>query len=273
MELAVKRSALDKSLDNSQKTISFLSIANSALGSVNVNFDAETEKEMLADGDYEKVYEFGTHWSETYQASTLHNGQSLVEKAAEIRTLLNKFSSKFSPNLVVGNGAYGFKPDFHALHELTMKLNGSSRRRLKLGAEGRRNGKRAIELASKTNSMAYVLHTTSVNELLGYANTNHVDSIVYALCRLSECTRGQAASDLMRIKGTSYFERRGLSTQEISLRLGEFALFGTGKEVASQIRMLIDCGKASKVALYPVFENSKDLIKQIKMLSEVVENA
>ncbi len=228
---------------------------------------------MLADEDYERVYEFGTHWSETYQASALKDGQSLVEKAAEIMILLKMFGMRFSANLVLGNKAYGFKPDFHAFQELAMKVSGCSRKRLKLGAEGMRNGRRAIEVAFKTNSMAYVLHTASVNELLGYARTSHVDSIVYALCRLSDDTRGRAASELMRIKGTSYFERRGVSTHEISLRLGEFAVFGTGEEIASQIRRLIDQGKASKVALYPVFENSKDLIKQMKMLSEVIANA
>ena len=273
MELAIKRSVLERSLDNSQKTISFLSIVNSALGSINVNFDAETQKETLNSEEYEKVYDFGEHWSETYQASALHDGQSLVEKAAEVRSMLKKFGRRFSANLVVGNAAYGFKPEFSSLHELAMKLSGASKHRLKLGVEGKRNGKLAIELASKTNSMAYVLHTASVHELLGYAKTNHVDSIVYALCRFSEEGMGHAASDLMRIKGASYFERRGVSTEQISSRLGEFAMFGTGWEVALQIRKLIDRGTASKIALYPVFSDSKDLINQMKLLSQVIADA
>lgn len=227
---------------------------------------------MLTDGDYEKVYDFGEHWSETYQASALHDRQSLVEKAAEIRNLLNRFGKKFSANLVVGNAAYGFKPDFSSLHDLAMKISGASKKPLKLGVEGKRNGKRAIELALKTNSMAYVLHTASAHDLLGYAKTHHVDSIVYALCRFAEEGRAHAASDLMRIKGTSYFERRGVTTGQISSRLGEFAVFGTGEEVALQIRKLIDHGTASKIALYPIFENSKDLMMQMKMLSGVIMN-
>ncbi|MGI0083756.1 MAG: hypothetical protein ACREBQ_01605, partial [Nitrososphaerales archaeon] len=212
-------------------------------------------------------------WSETFQASALCDGQSLVEKAARVRGLLGKFGKKFSANLVVGNTAYGFKPRFSSLNELAMKLSGASDSRLKLGVEGKRNGKRSIELASKTNSMAYVLHTASVHELLEYAKTHHVDSIVYALCRLSEEGRGRSASDLMRIKGASYFERRGVSTEQTSSRLGEFALFGTGTEVALQIRRLIDHRTAGKIALYPVFSDTKDLIKQMKILSQVIADA
>jgi hypothetical protein len=235
-----------------------------------VNFDAETQKEMLTDSDYEKVYQFGTHWSETFQASAIGNTQSIIERAAQIRILLNRFGNRLSANLVVGNGGYGFKPDFNALHELTLKLTGFSGKRLKLGVEGRKNGKRAIELASKSDSTAYVLHTPSVHDLLEYAQNNKVKTTVYTLCRFSEISRSNAASELMRIKGTSYFERRGLSSHEISLKLGEFAVFGTTAEVALQLRTLIDKRKANNVALYPVFENQRDLIKQMRMLSEIL---
>lgn len=271
VELVAKRSALDQSLDNSQKSISFLSIANSALGPINVNFDAETEKQILSAKDYQRVYDFGANWSETYQASALHDGHSLVEKTAQLRYLLNNFGKRFSVNLVVGNAAYGFKPEFSSLHEFAMKLGGVSKGKMKLGAEGKRNGHKAIELASKTNSLAYILQTSSVQELLGYAKLNNVGSIVYALCRISEDGRGSAASELMKIKGNSYFERRGVTSNEISSRLGEFAVFGTAEQVSSQIRSLIDHGRARKVALYPVFKNSQDLIEQMKTLSKIIE--
>jgi hypothetical protein len=217
------------------------------------------------------VYDFGANWSETYQASALHDGHSLVEKTAQLRYLLNNFGKRFSINLVVGNAAYGFKPEFSTLHEFAMKLSGVSKGKIKLGAEGKRNGQKAIELASRTNSLAYILHTSSVQELLGYAKLNNVSSVVYALCRISEDGRGIAASELMKIKGNSYFERRGVDSNAISSRLGEFAVFGTAENVSSQIRSLIDRDRARKVALYLVFKNSQDLIEQLRAFSKVIE--
>src|ERR1700730_3892676 len=98
-------------MTNSQKTISFLSLVNSSLGRVNVNFDAETTAESLDCESFSRIYELGLRWSETYQSSS-HISPS--EHAAQIRQLLWEFGRRFSANLVLGNAAYGFrKPNYH----------------------------------------------------------------------------------------------------------------------------------------------------------------
>lgn len=71
----------------------------------------------------------------------------------------------------------------------------------------------------------------------------------------------------MRIKGTTYFERRRILREEISQRLGEFSIFGTGEEISSQIRSLVSRG-ASKVVLYPVFQGTSDLLNQMNALAD-----
>lgn len=234
---------------------------------MNVNFDAETEEQTLGFEEYSKVYDLGLLWSETFQASKGTN--SAANKSTLIRRLLKKFGKRFSANLVIGNAAYGLKPDFGKLHNMTLKLAPLSARELKLGAEGSLNGKRAIDLAASTGSIAYILHTSSIDELLDYAKSLGVRFMVYTLCRIAE-SRSKAAADLMRIKGTGYFERRRVLREEISTRLGEFSIFGTGQEIASQINSLVS-GGADKVVLYPVFENMKDLIQQMNMLSDWVD--
>ncbi len=206
-------------------------------------------------------------WSETFQASKGTSGA--VNKSARIKQLLRKFGKRFSANLVIGNAAYGLKPDYGQLHNMTLKLAPLSARELKLGAEGLINGKRAIDLAASTGSIAYILHTSSIDELLDYARSRGVRFMVYTLCRIAE-SRSMAAADLMRIKGTCYFERRRVLREEISTRLGEFSIFGTGQEITSQINTLVS-GGADKVVLYPVFESLKDLIRQMNMLSDWVE--
>ncbi|MDG7001244.1 MAG: hypothetical protein JRN15_19280, partial [Nitrososphaerota archaeon] len=203
-------------------------------------------------------------WSETFQASK--GTSSAVNKSARIKQLLRKFGKRFSANLVIGNAAYGLKPDYGQLHNMTLKLAPLSARELKLGAEGSINGKRAIDLAASTGSIAYILHTSSIDELLDYARSRGVRFMVYTLCRIAE-SRSMAAADLMRIKGTGYFERRRVLREEISTRLGEFSIFGTGQEITSQINTLVS-GGADKVVLYPVFESLKDLIRQMNMLSD-----
>lgn len=213
------------------------------------------------------MYDLGVAWSETFQASK--EGDSATGKSALIKNLLQKFGRRFSANLVIGNAAYGLRPDYNALHSMTLKLAPLSLRELKLGAEGVVNGKKAIDLAAMTGSTAYILHTTSVDELLNYAKSRGVRFMVYTLCRISN-SGSQAAQELMRIKGTSYFERRKILRDEISTRLGEFSIFGTGEEITRQVKGLVSHG-ASKVVLYPVFESVKDLIRQMNMLSDWIE--
>ncbi|MDG7000054.1 MAG: hypothetical protein JRN15_13175 [Nitrososphaerota archaeon] len=257
---------MGSSLNNSQKTISFLSIVNSSIGPVNVNFDAETEEQTLDAEEYSKVYDLGVLWSETFQAS---KSTDSISRSAEIKHLLRRFGKRFSANLVIGNAAYGLKPDYDKLHKLTLKLAPLSSRELKLGAEGALNGKRAIDLAATTGSVAYILHTNSIDELIDYARSRGVHFMVYTLCRIAE-SRSKAAAELMHIKGVGYFERRRVLREEISTRLGEFSIFGTGQEIAAQINTLVSRG-ADKIVLYPVFENTSDLIRQMNMLSEWVE--
>ncbi|MGI0091561.1 MAG: hypothetical protein ACREBS_07625 [Nitrososphaerales archaeon] len=198
----------------------------------------------------------------------MHDGP-VVSKSASIKQLLKKYGARLSANLVIGNAAYGLRPSYDLLHNMTLRIAPLSRRELKLGAEGVFNGKRAIDLAAETNSVAYILHTSSINELLEYANERKVRFMVYTLCRVAE-SRSRAASELMRIKGTSYFERRKVLRDDVSQRLPEFSIFGTGEEITSQIRSVISQG-ASKMVLYPVFESMKDLIRQMNLLSDWIE--
>jgi hypothetical protein len=237
------------------------------LGKVNVNFDAETSKEILEFDHYSKVYDLGVTWSETFQAS-LHDG-SLVSKSALIKQLLKKFGKHLSANLVIGNAAYGLRPDYDLLQHMTLRIAPLSKKELKLGAEGLVNGKKAIDLAAETGSTAYILHTSSIGDLLNYACEKNVRFMVYTLCRVAE-TRAVAAAELMRIKGTGYFERRRILREDISQRLGDFSIFGSGNEIVSQVRSLLSRG-ASKVVLYPVFQDMNDLISQMNMISDWIE--
>ena len=249
-----------------QKTISLLSIVNSALGNINVNFDAETTNESLEMEDYGRIHDLGVSWSETFQAS---KEGSASRKSALIKRLLKEFRTRLSANLVIGNAAYGLRPSYDSLEHMALRLTPLSSRELKLGAEGSSNGKRAIDLAAKTGATAYILHTSSIDGLLCYAKEENVEFMVYTLCRVSD-SKALAAADLMRIKGTGYFERRKVLREEISQRLGEFSIFGTGEEVTSQVKSLVARG-ASKVVLYPVFEGTADLISQINLLSDWIE--
>jgi hypothetical protein len=234
---------------------------------VNVNFDAETSMEMLETDHYSKVFDLGVPWSETFQAS-LRDG-SLVSKSALIKHLLKKFGRRFSANLVIGNAAYGLRPDYGLFQHMTLRIAPLSNKELKLGAEGLVNGKKAIDLAAETESTAYILHTSAIDDLLSYARGKGVRFMVYTLCRIAE-TRAVAAAELMRIKGTGYFERRRILREEISQRLGEFSIFGTGSEVVSQVKSLVSRG-AAKVVFYPVFQDTSDLISQMNMLADWIE--
>ncbi|MDG6997860.1 MAG: hypothetical protein JRN15_01960 [Nitrososphaerota archaeon] len=249
-----------------QKTISLLSIVNSSLGSVNVNFDAETRSERLDFEDYGRVHDLGARWSETFQASKEGSARA---KSSLIKKLLKEFKSHFSANLVIGNAAYGLRPSYGSLEHMTLRLTPLSSRELKLGAEGSTNGRKTIDLAAKTGATAYILHTSSIDGLLDYAKEKRVRFMVYTLCRIAE-SRALAAADLMRIKGTGYFERRKVLREDISQRLCEFSIFGTGEEVASQVKSLVARG-ASKVVLYPVFQGTSDLISQMNSLSDWIE--
>lgn len=235
------------------------------MGGVNVNFDAETERESLCEEDYEKVYDLGVHWSETFQAS---HGSNRITQA---HRLLTDYGRLLGANIVIGNRAYGLTPSSSLLESAGTRLSTiSSNRQIKLGAEGEKNGKKAIDLALKTNSIAYILHTPIANLLMDYARASAVKYALYTLCRIGE-SEALAASDLMRIKGTAYFERRGVLRDNISTQLNNFAVYGTGEEVTKKIRDYVDVKGASKVVLYPVFDSFKDLLGQMRLLSRSME--
>ncbi|MHB8567534.1 MAG: hypothetical protein ACYC7D_13720 [Nitrososphaerales archaeon] len=266
MEIAAKRSTLERGLSNSQKTVSFLSLVNSTLGSVNVNFDAETESESLDSEDYGKIYDLGVAWSETFQASP-RNGCS---KLSDTCGLLKSYGKLLSANLVIGNAAYGLRPSHRMLENAGTKLALISKKEMKLGAEGSRNGRRAIDLAARTKSTAYILHTPIAPELMRYARSKNVKFALYTLCRIAD-TESLASIELMRIKGTSYFERRGVLRDNISTLLDHFALYGTRGQFAEKIRNVLDLDGASKVVLYPVFDSFNDLLGQLRILSKFME--
>lgn len=231
-----------------------------------MNFDAETTSERLDVEDYERVHDLGARWSETFQAS---KEGSAYTKSALIKKLLREFRTHLSANLVIGNAAYGLRPSYDSFERMALRLASLSSSELKLGAEGFTNGKKTIDLAAKTGATAYILHTSSIDGLLEYAKEKNVRFMIYTLCRIAE-SRAHAAAELMRIKGTGYFERRKVLREEISQRLGEFSIFGTGEEVVSQAKSLVARG-ASKVVLYPVFQGTSDLISQMNQLSDWIE--
>ena len=231
-----------------------------------MNFDAETTSERLDMEDYGRVHDLGARWSETFQAS---REGSACAKSALIKRLLREFRTHLSANLVIGNAAYGLHPSYDSLERMALRLASLSNREFKLGAEGSTNGKKTIDLAAKTGATAYILHTSSIDRLLDYAKEKNVRFMVYTLCRIAE-SRAHAAAELMRIKGTGYFERRKVLREEISQRLGEFSIFGTGEEVATQVKSLVARG-ATKVVLYPVFQGISDLITQMNLLSDWIE--
>ena len=184
--------------------------------------------------------------------------------------MLRSYRRLLSANLVIGNAAYGLKPRRqtldHAGNTLASCLLSCRAGDLKLGAEGVSNGKKAVELASRTNSVAYILHTPAAAQLISYARSKNVQYVIYTLCRIAE-TESRASCELLRIKGTSYFERRGVLRDNISTSTAEFSIFGSGDRIVQKIRQFIDHYGASKVVLYPVFESYKDLIGQLKLLS------
>jgi hypothetical protein len=253
-------------MNNSQKTISFLSLVNSSLGPLNVNFDAETATESLDVNCFSKVYDLGLKWSETFQSTAR---TSASERASLIKQLLNKFGKRFSANLVIGNAAYGIDSNYRILRHMALRVALGSNEELKLGAEGLSNGKRAIDLAAQTGSFAYILHTSSVESLMEYSKERGVNFMVYTLLRMAE-TRSIAARELMRIKGSEYFVRRGVARDDVSQRLAGFSIFGSAEEIISQVLSFVNRG-ASKVVLFPVFENQRDLIDQLSMLSNCLE--
>ncbi|MDA4130522.1 MAG: hypothetical protein OK457_07100 [Thaumarchaeota archaeon] len=253
-------------MSNSQKTISFLSMVNSTLGPINVNFDAETSSQCLDIEAFSGIYDLGLRWSETYQSSTR---ESLTERSALIRQLLWEFGRRFSANLVLGNIAYGLNPKYKMLQHIALHVAPVSNDQLKLGAEGLTNGMKAIDLAAQTRAFAYLLHTSSVDKLIEYSKERGVKFMVYSLLRIAE-TRSIAAQELMRLKGTEYFERRGVQRDDAQERLGEFSILGCTEEITDQILSFINRG-ASKVVLFPVFKNQKDLMKQLNLLSNCLE--
>ena len=79
--------------------------------------------------------------------------------------------------------------------------------------------------------------------------------MVYSLLRIAQ-TRSISVEQLIRIKGTSYFERRGVAKDNVAERIGEFSIFGSCEEIMKQVTSFLDSG-ASKVVLFPVSENQK----------------
>jgi hypothetical protein len=173
-------------------------------------------------------------------------------------------------NIVIGNKAYGLRPSSSFLDTAGAFLSTISKSQIKVGAEGEKNGKRAIDLASKTNSIAYILHTPIADLLMDYAMSNGVKYVLYTLCRIGE-SEALAACDLMRIKGIGYFERRGILRDNISTQLNNFAIYGTRDDVTKKIRDYVDVRGVSKVVLYPVFDSFKDLLGQMRLLSQSME--
>ena len=258
-----KRSALFGS-DNIQKTISFLAITRSALGEVHTNFDAETINEELKQEEYLKPISLGFGWSETFQTSRLT--QDAYER---IENILRLYRTSISMNLVIGNAAYGLNPSSKSLEQAARRLAPlCDRVGLKLGAEGWLNGVKVIDLAKKIGASAYILHTPLTGELLHYAKSKRIDSIVYTLCRIGK-SREEAMRDLIQIKGDGYFNRRGISRESIPMRLGDYALFGTTSDISEQI-LSIQANGGTKVALYLVSQNLRDLVRQFSMLSSIL---
>ena len=224
-----------------------------------MNFDAEGIDQALQGNEYKKVYDFGLHWSETFQSSHF-DGDS-----TRIRDLVREFGRRLSINLVIGNAAYGLKPTFHSLEKMVRALSGECE--IKLGAEGKVYGKRAIDLASENHATAYILHTPSMDELLDHAKSKKVCSFVYTLCRISG-SKLSAISEISSMK-EGYFKRRGIELEAIAKNIANFAVYGTRDEVAAQISAILDRG-ASKVVLYPVFYGAKDMLNQVKELGRMV---
>ncbi len=241
-----------------------------------MNFDAETKSERLERGDYQKIYALGASWSETLQASACSIERSGEEEDAHttskdsisiFSSFLKSFGRRLSANLVVGNSAYGLRPDIRAFERDGTRLALLSMREVKLGAEGMQNGRKAIDLAERTNSIAYILHTPAAADLMRYADSLGVRFVVYTLCRFSETT-SSAVAELLRMKGTGYFEWRGVLRDNVASSLRDFALFGTREDVVKGIRRFIDGFGASKVVLYPVFEGHRDLLGQARALAK-----
>ena len=228
-----------------------------------MNFDAETAHQALKEEEYRKIYDFGVSWSETFQSSLFHDYDGILR----IEGLLKEFGEMLSINLVIGNAAYGLKPSFGSLERMARRL--SRKRGMKLGVESRVYGRKAIDLASEIGASAYILHTGAMEELLSYSASKGVPSSVYTLCRISG-SESSAVSEIVGIKGDGYFKRRGVAFEDISSKLGNLAVYGTRKSVAEQISSIFDLG-ASKVALYPVFAGTSDMLNQMRELGEIIE--
>jgi hypothetical protein len=243
-------------LNNVQKTIFFISIVNGALGKVHVNFDAERRDQALRTSDCQQIYDLGFSWSETFQSSS--NFVDIID--------IGNFGRRFSFNLVIGNGAYGLNPNFRSLEKMARSLE-NRHDGIKLGVEGIKFGRRAIDLASEIGATAYILHTDNLREHLRYAASKKVPAFVYTLMRISESTQS-AVSEVGNYKA-GYFRRRGIESEEIPKRIRDFAVYGTRDEVANQICELFDLG-ASKVVLSPVFNGIRDMTNQIRELGHIV---
>lgn len=222
--------------------------------------------------DYAKVYDLGVQWSETFQASGSSSSASedATANLADVRGLLRSYGKLLSANLVMGNAAYGLRPNHTMLEKAGSRLARASRREMKLGAEGARNGRRAIDLAAKTNLTAYILHTPIAHQLMEYARSKNVRFALYTLCRIGD-SENIASSELMRIKGFGYFERRGVLRDNVSTLLDRFAIYGTRDQVIEKIRGVLDVEGASKVVLYPVFDTFNDLLGQLRALAMFME--
>jgi hypothetical protein len=53
------------------------------------------------------------------------------------------------------------------------------------------------------------------------------------------------------------------------MKVGDYAVFGTGEEVCGQIGNLLSLG-TGKVVLCPVFKGTKDMLIQMKKLEQII---
>jgi hypothetical protein len=266
-----------------QASIYFLEAVSQHLGNkINVNFDAEGPSNALREEEYPIIYKAGYLWSETFQASASWT-QPVYKLARKISTLLERYGDRLSVNVVIGNRAYGIEnPSFRkmdsVIRELCLQMPSSN---IKIGAEGMKNGMKAIDLAAEFDLVAYLLQTPYLYSLLEYCKERGVRAVVYTPCRVCSIDNSkEAIREVLRIIGTGYFERRGLKLSEVDKdeqeqeeeeektldQINSFGIFGSLYDALKRISDLTSKG-VWKVVLSPMFENMGDLKRQLELLS------